>query len=203
MYPSGHWLWLQADSFFKELCQASAEALGTYDSETERLAEPEVARIKEHFMQTCKDRAHMADLACCQDFRLDSTLWHRDGGRELVEQKLKAGLMDLGFPSDSLGVAFHSRPWFQVAANWTRGEPASETKPEDGCSECAVCQARCPAEALTMKEVCQDCQRGRPSSSYGEGLFSSARSGGGLFDGGSLFRPPSGSPPRASLNLFK
>ena len=186
---------IQAMSFLHELTQTmvqaqrdAAERKRLYDLETERLVQAFVATQKESFMEECRKAARNQKNICCINvflMYLSNEVHKRDVGKGVLEKKLRAMLLELGFHD---GGVRDFGSWFQVSATWPVADAARSTEP---CPErasgtsitCPICQEHRPAVVLMPcgHVVCRNCQRRQqfrkcpmcrgPVSSASNGLF--------------------------------
>ena len=184
----------KAMSFVHQLSRATAHAQRAYDVETERLVQPLVATHKEKFMEACQKAAGKRQNKCCIDVELSDEVQNRDGGRDVMEQKLRDMLVELGFHDGRVkwkGTRMHRGGFVEhgvVSATWPVADAASskERSAERAggtCITCPICHEHRPAVVLMPcgHVVCRDCQRCQqfhqcpmcrgPVSSASNGLF--------------------------------
>ena len=184
----------KAMSFVHQLSRATAHAQRAYDVETERLVQPLVATHKEKFMEACQKAAGKRQNKCCIDVKLSEEVKNRDGGKDVMEQKLRDMLAELGFHDGRVKwkgctrISSVPEEYFGVGATWPVADAASskERSAERAggtCITCPICQEHRPAVALMPcgHVVCRDCHRCQqfrqcpmcrgPVSSASNGLF--------------------------------
>ena len=162
----------------------AAESKRLYELETERLVQVIVATEKARFMEACRKAAQNQQNGCRMQVKTGEKVGNRNGGKGLMERKLRAMLLELGFHDG--GVEWKRPCYFHVSATWPVAARSKKTSPQQagGTSiTCPICQEHRPAVVLMPcgHVVCRDCQRCQqfrqcpmcrgPISSASNGLF--------------------------------
>ncbi|CAK9006433.1 unnamed protein product [Durusdinium trenchii] len=179
--------------FLQQLARKSAEYDLAYNTETERLANQLVAAKMEEFMRNCHQRAEQGSRSCDLVVGIHN-LNQRSGGGDLVVQKFKERMAELGLPNGVEGPGRYyaqnvgpCSPALRLTANWEAEEVAAcrVEEPMRGGTriDCPVCYEHRPAVALMPcgHVICRDCHRCQqirqcpmcrtPTHSATQGLF--------------------------------
>eukprot|EP00434_Breviolum_minutum_P038768 symbB.v1.2.034403.t1/scaffold4434.1/size39729/1 len=137
----------------------AAESKRLYELETEGLVQPLVAAAKARFMEACRKAAQNQQNGCRMQVKTGEKVGNRNGGKGLMEQKLRAMLLELGFHDG--GVEWKRPCYFHVSATWPVAARSKKTSPQQagGTSiTCPICQEHRPAEHISpMKlQTCED-----------------------------------------------
>ena len=182
-------------SLIHELSQTTAQAQRDaaerqrlYDLETDGLVQALVATWKEKFTEACRKAARNQKNQCRMQVKTGEEVENRNPGKDVMEQKLRAMLVELGFHDGTVEFWDSSPLRFRVTATWPVADATSSKEPSPEPAggtfiTCPICQEHRPAVVLIPcgHVVCRDCQRCQqlrqcpmcrgPISSASDGLF--------------------------------
>ncbi|CAK8994561.1 unnamed protein product [Durusdinium trenchii] len=151
--------------FRQQLAHKTGESKAAYNVKTEQLVNNFVQAEMQEFMQQCNQAAENRRNHCKWTIN-DHFFCNRDGGQELVLQKFKEQMAELGFPN-GVGQPYYHNSNFHVdlTATWEAEDTAActveEAAPGGTRITCPICHEHRPGVALIPcgHVICRDCHR--------------------------------------------